>query len=82
MISGAGGAFTAYGRLVVGGTVYQPSTISSTTNSGQSVITASGTAAGLTVSRETQASAEVEIFLLDAQSISSTDAQPPITAKA
>jgi autotransporter-associated beta strand protein len=38
---------------VVGGTIYQPSTATYTTaDSGQSVLTASGTAAGMTVSRE------------------------------
>jgi len=52
-VSGSNNAFTGYGRLVVGGTVYQPSTTSfSTADSGQSVVTASGTAAGMTVSRE------------------------------
>ena len=38
---------------MVGGTVYQPSTFTYTTaDSGQSVVTANGTAAGMTVSRE------------------------------
>jgi len=51
--SGSNNAFTGYGRLVVGGTLYQPSTQSfSTADSGQSVLTANGLAAGMTLSRE------------------------------
>jgi Bacterial Ig-like domain/FG-GAP-like repeat/Beta-propeller repeat len=45
--------FNGYGRLVVGGTLFQPNTLSSgTSNSGQSLVTGNGTFSGLTVSRE------------------------------
>ncbi len=53
LLQGYNNAFDGYGRLLVGGTSFQPSSAHlSTADSGQSLVTASGTAAGLTVSRE------------------------------
>ncbi len=51
--SGESNAFNGYGRLYVGGSLFSPTAATySTANSGQSLILGSGTAAGLTVSRE------------------------------
>ncbi len=51
--AGSANVFNGYGRLLVGGTAFQPETWSCTlSDNGQSVMTAEGTFAGLTVSRE------------------------------
>jgi uncharacterized repeat protein (TIGR01451 family) len=53
LVQGYEDAFNGYGRLMIGGALFQPGSLSDTlANSGQSVITASGTFAGLAVSRE------------------------------
>jgi hypothetical protein len=53
LVQGYNNAFDGDGRLIVGGTPFQPGTPTySTADSGQSVITANGAAAGLTVSRK------------------------------
>ena len=53
MIQGFDNAFDGYGRLMVGGTPYQPSKLTySTADNGQSVVTGNGAAAELTVNRE------------------------------
>jgi hypothetical protein len=53
LIQGSNNAFDGDGRLIVGGTAFQLAAPTYTTaDSGQSVVTASGTAAGLTVSRK------------------------------
>jgi hypothetical protein len=52
-VEGDENAFNGYGRLMIAGTLFQPGSLTYTTaNSGQSIITANGTSAGLTVSRE------------------------------
>ena len=54
MIQGTNNAFDGSGRLLVGGTMFRPNTQTYTTaDSGQTVATDVGTAAGLTVSRKT-----------------------------
>ena len=53
LVQGYNNAFDGDGRLLVGGTAFQLSAPSyTTTDSGQSIVTAAGTAAGLTVSRK------------------------------
>ncbi len=53
LVQGLNNAFDGDGRLMVGGTLFRPTTSTYTTaDSGQSVVTAAGTAAGLTVSRK------------------------------
>ena len=53
LIQGFDNAFDGYGRLMVGGTPYQPSKLTySTADNGQSVVTGNGAAAELTVNRE------------------------------
>ena len=52
-MQGSGNAFDGDGRLVVGGTAYRPDSPGYTlADSGHSVVTGSGTVAGLTVSRQ------------------------------
>ncbi len=53
LLQGYNNAFDGYGRLMIDGMPFQPNSAHlSTADSGQSLVTASGTAAGLTVSRE------------------------------
>ncbi len=53
LIQGYNNAFDGYGRLMIAGTVFEPTTASySMADGGQSVVTASGTFSGLTVSRK------------------------------
>ena len=52
-IQGYNNAFDGDGRLMIGGAIYRPGSLTySTADNGQSVVTANGTLAGLTVSRE------------------------------
>ncbi len=51
LVQGYKHAFNGDGRLVVGGVAYQPAGLATTTNDGQTVVTADGTADGLIVSR-------------------------------
>jgi hypothetical protein len=51
--NGSTNVFNGYGRLVVGGVLFQPSSSSSSiSDSGQSVVTGNGTFSGLTISRK------------------------------
>ncbi len=53
LVQGYNNAFDGDGRLVIGGGLYRPGSLTySTADNGQSVVTAAGTQAGLTVSRE------------------------------
>ena len=52
LIQGSNNAFDGYGRLIVGGTPFVSTASYSTTDNGQSIVTASSTTAGLTVSRK------------------------------
>ena len=52
-MTGSNSAFNGYGRLLVGGTAFQPASLTYTTaDSGQVLTTAAGMAAGLTVYRQ------------------------------
>jgi len=52
LVQGYNNAFDGYGRLIVGGTPFTSPVSYSTTDGGQSIITASSTTAGLAVSRK------------------------------
>jgi hypothetical protein len=81
LVQGTNNAFDGYGRLVVGGTAYQPTLFNATVaDGGCTVATGSGTAAGLTVSREVTVPATgSETFVRTVDAFTNTSGVPITT---